>query len=150
FGEFEEAVDLNHFLAEQHLLRWLRPGEIDHAQSVVFHQMWHLYFNPQLVTADELARRGVEIRAGETPRQALIRHLQDAARGIRAPDGRALPIELAPLPEGALGAAPDMAVTGYPARIWPEFWNLQNPSEHVVRKLAPSERWQHARDGIVA
>lgn len=148
FGPFAESVDLNRFLAEQGLLRWSRPGVIDHDQSLVFHQMWHLYFEPRLLTQEELARRGVALRAGETPRQALIRQLTDAARGIRAPDGRALPIELVPLPDDAVQPAPDMAVQGYPDGVWVEFWNLQNPSESVVAPLAEDERWKHARDGI--
>jgi predicted AlkP superfamily phosphohydrolase/phosphomutase len=150
FGEFDETVDLNQFLAELGLLRWLRPGEIDHDQSVVFHHMWHLYFDAGKLTAEELSRRGVEIRSGESPRQALARHLQQAARGIRAPDGRALPIELTPVPEGAVGDAPDMAVTGYPDRVWVEFWNLQHPGDALVSPLAEGERWKHARDGIAA
>jgi predicted AlkP superfamily phosphohydrolase/phosphomutase len=150
FGRFDEAVDLNRFLAEQGLLRWRRPGVIDHDQSVVFHQMWHLYFEPRLLTPDELTRRGVELRAGETPRQALARHLADAAKAIRAPDGRELPIELVPLPDSAVRPAPDMAVKSYPDGVWVEFWNLERPSESVVTRLAEGDRWKHARDGILA
>jgi predicted AlkP superfamily phosphohydrolase/phosphomutase len=150
FGEFDEAVDLNQWLSEQGLLRWLRPGEIDHDHTVVFHHMWHLYFDPHLLTAEVLAERGVTVAAGETPRAALVRHLRDGARALHAPDGRALPIELEPLPEGAVGHPPDMAVVGYPDRVWVEFWNLQRPSDTVVSRLAEGERWKHARDGIAA
>jgi predicted AlkP superfamily phosphohydrolase/phosphomutase len=150
FGSFDEAVDLNRFLAEQGLLRWRRAGVIDYEASLVFHQMWHLYFQPSLLTPEELARRGVELRAGETPRAALMRHLTDAARHIRAPDGRELPIELVPVPDGAVRPAPDMAVRSYPERVWVEFWNLQRPSESVVSRLGDSDRWKHARDGIFA
>jgi hypothetical protein len=89
FGAFRESVDLNQFLAGLGLLQWSRPGVIDHEQSVVFHQMWQLYFEPRLLTADELSRRGVEVRSGATPRQALIRFLTDAARGsARRTDAR--------------------------------------------------------------
>jgi predicted AlkP superfamily phosphohydrolase/phosphomutase len=150
FGPFDVSVDLNHFLAEQGLLRWRRPGVIDHDASLVFHHMWHLYFDPRLVTEDELKQRGVTLRAGETPRQALMRHIADAALEIRGDDGPALPVVIAPLPEGAVGAAPDMAVTGHPEGVWIEFWNLQRPSDAVVTRLAAHERWKHARDGIVA
>jgi hypothetical protein len=150
FGEFDEAVDLNQWLSEQGLLRWLRPGEIDHDHTVVFHHMWHLYFDPHLLTAEALAERGVTIAASETPRAALVRHLRDGARALHAPDGRALSIELEPLPEGAVGHPPDMAVVGYPDRVWVEFWNLQRPSDTVVSRLAEGERWKHARDGIAA
>jgi predicted AlkP superfamily phosphohydrolase/phosphomutase len=150
FGAFEESVDLNQWLAGLGLLRWSRPGVIDHAQSVVFHQMWQLYFEPSLLTQDELSRRGVEIRSGEMPRQALIRFLTDAARALRAPDGRPLPIELAPLPDDAVQPAPDMTVTGYPDGVSVEFWNVQRPSGEVVTKLADADRWKHARDGIAA
>ena len=150
FGPFELSVDLNRFLAEQGLLRWKSPGVIDYDRSLVFHQMWQLYFQPKLLTPEELSRRGVEMRAGETPRQALMRHLADAARAIRAPDGRALPIELVPVPEDAVQPAPDMAVRGYPDGVSVEFWNVEHPSESVVRRLPEEERWKHARDGIAA
>jgi predicted AlkP superfamily phosphohydrolase/phosphomutase len=150
FGPYRESVDLNRLLAEQGLLRWKGPGVIDYDQSVVFHQMWQLYFQPSLLTQEELSRRGVEVRAGETPRQALIRHLIEAARAIHAPDGRPLPIGLAPVPDDAVRPAPDMAVVSYPEGVAVEFWNLQHPSGAVVRPLPEDERWKHARDGIAA
>jgi predicted AlkP superfamily phosphohydrolase/phosphomutase len=150
FGPYELTIDLNRWLAEQGLLRWRRPGVIDHDASVVFHQMWHLYFDPRLLSQDELTRRGVQVRPGETPRQALIRHLADAAQHIRGGDGRELPVVLAPLPDGAAGHAPDMEVKGHPKGVWVEFWNLQHPSDSVVSRLTDADRWKHARDGIVA
>jgi predicted AlkP superfamily phosphohydrolase/phosphomutase len=150
FGAFRESVDLNQFLASLGLLRWSRPGVIDHENTIVFHQMWQLYFEPRLLTAEELSRRGVEVRSGETPRAALIRFLTEAARAIRAPDGRALPIELEALPADAVQPAPDMAVKRYPDGVSVEFWNVQHPSHEIVTPLADADRWKHARDGIVA
>ena len=148
FGVYEWSVDLNHFLADQGLLRWKSPGVIDRDQSLVFHEMWQLYFQPKLLTPEELSRRGVEMRPGETPRQALVRHVADAARAIRAPDGHAVPVELAAVPDDAVKPAPDMTVRGYPDGVFVEFWDAPHPTETTVTPLPEKERWQHARDGI--
>ncbi|HXK25650.1 MAG TPA: alkaline phosphatase family protein [Myxococcota bacterium] len=150
FGAYDWSVDLNRFLADQGLLRWKSPGVIDFDQSLVFHQMWQLYFQPKLLTPEELSRRGVEMRPGETPRQALVRHIADAAKAIRAPDGHAVPIELVALPDDAVKPAPDMTVRGHPDSALVEFWNVQHPTETTVTKLPEKERWDHARDGIAA
>jgi predicted AlkP superfamily phosphohydrolase/phosphomutase len=150
FGAFDWSVDLNRFLADLGLLRWKSAGVIDHDQSLVFHQMWQLYFQPKLLTPEELSRRGVEIGPGETPRQALVRYIAQAAKAIRAPDGHPVPIELVAVPEDAVKPAPDMTVHSYPDGVSVEFWNVQHPTETTVTRLPENERWKHARDGIAA
>lgn len=150
FGALDHSVDLNQYLASLGLLSWKgAAGVIDHARTLVFHNMWHLHFNRKLLDADELERRGIEVASGEAPADALARHLQAAARLLRAPDGQVFPVELVRLPADAVGNAPDMAVQATPD-FWVEFWNIDRPSPDVVHRLEGNERWKHARDGIVA
>ena len=147
FGAADHAVDLNRFLAGLGLLAWEREGVIDHDETLVFHNMWHLYFAEERVTAEALDARGIALEPGETPRQALMRFLAAAAREIADGDGRRFPVELLPMPGDAVQPAPDMAVRGSDD-FWVEFWNVDRPSPSVVRTLPSDHRWKHARDGI--
>ena len=149
FGALDHAVDLNQFLAEQGLLVWKARGVIDHAKTLVFHNMWHLYFNRELLDAERLAAHGVEVGAGQSLDDALAAHLIRLAKTLAAPDGTPFPVELARLPEDAVGDVPDLAVRAH-ADFWVEFWNVDRPSAQVVRRLEGDERWKHARDGILA
>ncbi len=149
FGARDHSVDLNQYLSSLGLLRWSGEGVIDHAKSLVFHNMWHLHFNRELLDAAELGRRGILLEAGEAPEDALARHLQHVAHEISAPSGERFPVELVRLPADAVGNAPDMAVQATPD-FWVEFWNVDRPSPQVVRRLENNERWKHARDGILA
>ncbi|MGH0032448.1 MAG: alkaline phosphatase family protein [Myxococcota bacterium] len=149
FGAFDHAVDLNQFLAERGLLHWKAQGVIDHERTLVFHNMWHLHFNRRLLDAATLRAHAVEVAPGQEPFDALADHLIAAALELRAPDGRAFPVQLARLPADAVGPAPDLAVLAHDD-FWLEFWNVDRPSAHVVRRLEGDERWKHARDGILA
>jgi predicted AlkP superfamily phosphohydrolase/phosphomutase len=149
FGAFDRSVDLNQFLAGLGLLVWQREGVIDHEQTLVFHNMWHVYFNRALLSADELRRRGIEQTPGESPADALARHVAAAARELRGESGERLPVELVRLPADAVGDAPDLAVRPDPD-VWVEFWNVDRPRKQVVHPLTGDERWKHARDGILA
>jgi len=149
FGAFDFAVDPNQLLARRGLLRWSSPGVIDHEHSVVFHNLWHLYFDRALLTRAELRARAVPIDPGEEPRDALIRYLIQAFSELRSKDGTPFPVEVVPLPPDAVGDAPDMAIHGSD-RFWVEFWNVDRPSGSLVRPLTGDERWKHARDGILA
>jgi hypothetical protein len=42
-----------------------------------------------------------------------------------------------------------MAVHGSD-RYWIDFWNVDRPSDEIVRPLTGDERWKHAPDGILA
>jgi hypothetical protein len=149
FGAFERSVDLNQWLAGQGLLAWERQGIIDHERTLVFHNMWHVYFNRALLTEAELRQRGVEPGAGESPADALARHLAAAARELRGASGEPAPVELVRVPADAAGAAPDLAVRPGPG-VWVEFWNVDRPQREIVHALEGDERWKHARDGILA
>jgi predicted AlkP superfamily phosphohydrolase/phosphomutase len=148
FGAVDHAVDLNQFLARLGLLAWKREGVIDHERTLVFHNMWHLFFADDRLDAAALEARGIAIEAGETPRQALMRVLTAAAREIEDARGRRFPVELVPQGEAAVQPAADMAVHGA-GEFWVEFWNVDRPSPAIVRTLSPEERWKHARDGIL-
>jgi predicted AlkP superfamily phosphohydrolase/phosphomutase len=149
FGAFDHAVDLNQFLASRGLLRWEAAGVIDHEQTLVFHNMWHLYFNHRLLDEASLRARGVEVAPGQPLEDALASHVIRIAKTLQAPDGTPFPVELERLPEGAVGHVPDLAVRAHPD-FWVEFWNVESPSAQVVRELHGDERWKHARDGILA
>jgi predicted AlkP superfamily phosphohydrolase/phosphomutase len=149
FGALDRSVDLNQFLAGLGLLAWEREGVIDHERTLVFHNMWHLYFNRALLSEAELRRRGIEPLAGESPADALARHLAAAARELRGASGEAVAVELSRVPADAVGAAPDMAVRPHPD-AWIEFWNVDRPQREVVHALTGDERWKHVRDGILA
>lgn len=149
FGAYDTAVDLNQYLASLGVLRWKTPGVIDYDRTLVFHNMWHLYFNRQLLSAETLAGHGIPMRKGESPADALARYLIAAAREIHAPDGTRYPIALVREPSDAVGHAPDMAVQANP-HFWVEFWNVDRPNSAIVKHLEGDARWKHARDGIVA
>ena len=118
---------------------------------MVFHNLWHLYFNPELLTVEELSRRGIEVASGETPREALIRSLHDIAGTIRdESSGRTYPVELTVVAEGAVGRVPDMLVRGTHSDYQVDFWNIARPRDAVVNRLVGSERHFHARNGIFA
>jgi predicted AlkP superfamily phosphohydrolase/phosphomutase len=149
FGAFDYAVDPNQLLARKGLLHWSAPGVIDHDRTLVFHNLWHFYFAPRLLSREELVSHGVPIEATEEPRAALERYLTRIFRELRSDDGEPFPVDVVPLPPDAMGDAPDMAVRGSD-RYWIEFWNVDRPSGAIVRPLVGDERWKHARDGILA
>jgi predicted AlkP superfamily phosphohydrolase/phosphomutase len=149
FGAYDHSVDLNQFLAERGLLRWKTRGVIDHARTLVFHNMWHLYFNRKLLSPETLRAYGIEIREGQDAAEALKDHLIRIALEITDADGRAFPVRLARLPADAVGNAPDLAVLAN-SDFWVDFWNVASPTTQVVRELHGDERWRHAHDGILA
>jgi predicted AlkP superfamily phosphohydrolase/phosphomutase len=149
FGALDRSVDLNQFLAGLGLLAWKREGVIDHERTLVFHNMWHLYFNRALLSEVGLRQRGIEPQPGEAPADALARHLAAAARELRGASGEVVSVELVRVPADAAGAAPDMAVRPHPD-AWIEFWNVDRPQREVVHALSGDERWKHVRDGILA
>jgi predicted AlkP superfamily phosphohydrolase/phosphomutase len=106
-----------------------------------------VYFNDDLVTKDNLAARGVEVQAGEQPKDALIRYLTGGE--IRSADGKQkFPIDLFPLSGDYGGDDPDMVVNGAYDGYSVEFWNLKRPRGAVVWELMESEAHDHERDGV--
>lgn len=149
FNEYTYAIDINSFLAEIGLLTWSDDDTIDHSATVAFYNMWTVYFNPALLSTDELARRGVTVPPGIHPRDALIDYIQQKGRAIVHPDsGEPMPIEFVRVAEGSIGRAPDLIVTGTYADYMVEFWDRKNPHTAVIRELAEDERWDHQRNGL--
>jgi predicted AlkP superfamily phosphohydrolase/phosphomutase len=149
FGSFDHAVDPNQLLAIRGLLHWSAPGVIDHDRTLVFHNLWHLYFDSDLLSREELLRRDIPVETDEAPHAALARHLTRIFRELESDSGEPFPVEVVALPADAAGDAPDMAVRGS-ERYWIEFWNVDRPSGEIVRPLVGDERWKHAPDGILA
>lgn len=147
FAEYEHRIDVNRRLADVGLLRQTPDGGIDFDRSLVFHNLWHLWFEPAQPTREALESHGVRVAAGETPRAALERRVREALAGIRSRDGRPFPVEAHPVAPGAAGDPPDMRLRGSYDGYRVEFWNLTHRTRQVVS--SPSERWAHERDGIL-
>lgn len=140
FGKYQRGVDMNHFLTELGLLRRGSNGEVDYDNTLVFHNLWHLYFNHDILTPERLESHGVALGAGMSPADALAAHLE------RAVDGLGAGIRLERLPGGD---EPDMLVHGASGDHFVEYWNLENPHGESVRDLVGGEQWEHTRDGIL-
>ncbi|UCH84244.1 MAG: alkaline phosphatase family protein [Candidatus Latescibacterota bacterium] len=152
FKRHKYAFDLNRLFEQMNLLDY-RGGngtnEIDHDNTLVFHNMWCLYFNRSLLTRSELQKRGVPVGPTESPRVALVNYLREAGRTLELGENRVpFPIEFNPVATDASGYAPDMVVVGSYDTYLVEFWNLKRPQANVVRLLRPDEQWNHTRDGI--
>lgn len=129
------------------LKRYADGDSIDFDQTVVFHNMWHVYFNDALMTSDELMKRGVEVLPGDQPEDALIRYLTSGE--IRSADGRQhFPVDMFQLSGDFAGDDPDMVVHGAYEGYSVEFWNLKRPRGSVVWELMASEAHDHERDGV--
>jgi hypothetical protein len=101
FGAFDHAVDLNQFLASRGLLRWEAAGVIDHEQTLVFHNMWHLYFNHRLLDEASLRARGVEVALVATTRDSRV-DLVSALATLGAMEVNEVLVESGPRLAGAL------------------------------------------------
>jgi predicted AlkP superfamily phosphohydrolase/phosphomutase len=150
FREYEYGVSINDRLAQLGLLQWSGTKRVDYDSSVVFHNLWHLYFNHALVTPDELVARGIRVGPGESPAGALARYLEDALARVSSADGVwNTSIELDRYPGDAAGEVPDMRVRGASDDYVVDFLGFENPHEAAVRRLEGSSRWWHQRDGVV-
>jgi len=145
-GEYDRGIDLNMLLHNMGLLEWTDAPHIDYDRTVVFHNLWHLYFNDSLVTREELAKRGLDVPAGTDARTWLVDHLRRTS--VRMPDGSTFVVEAEPLPDDAAGNAPDMIVRGSEGNTVIDFWNIMSPHPQVIRDLVGSERFWHIREGI--
>ncbi|UCG51776.1 MAG: alkaline phosphatase family protein [Candidatus Latescibacterota bacterium] len=149
FTGHTHAFDLNRFFEQINLLRYKEGDEIDHENTLVFHNMWCLYFNRSLVTRSELEKRDIYIGSGETPEDALVKYIQEAGRSLRlGRDRKPFPLEFSRVDADAVGFAPDMYIEGSYTDYVVEFWNLRHPSNTVVRRLRNDEQWNHTRSGI--
>jgi len=150
FGKYRYGVDLNRFLDGLGLVTWTADGKVDYARSLVFHNLWHLYFNDELLTGGRLASLGIDVPPDLTPTQALMRYVASALDTLSTIDGEH-PIGLHAEPLQRIdGAGPDMFVYGMAGDYIVDFWNVDNPKARTVRELTGAEQWEHERDGIVA
>jgi predicted AlkP superfamily phosphohydrolase/phosphomutase len=147
FKKFLWGIDINETLERLGLLV-RKPGgeEVDYERTTVFHNMWHLYFNPRLLTREHLMEVGVQFEGNESPREALMRYV--SAIKIATSDGRQYPLRFTPLPADLPGDHPDMVVDGAYDDYMVEFWNLKRPRGSAVWELMPSEANNHEREGV--
>jgi len=145
FQRYDYVVSLNDYLADLGLLS--NPRDVDYDHTLVFHNQWCLYFNDALLTASELERRGITIGSGQTPRQALVAHLQSACSQLTHL-GRPMPIELVDVPDTAVGNAPDMIVIGSYEDYFVEGADLDITGSRIVRDAERAASWFHNRRGM--
>jgi hypothetical protein len=146
-GTYEYGVDLNQYFAELGLLRFDSPTRIDHENTVVFHNLWYLYFNPDLLTRDELSKRGIDVPPGEDPREYMVRYMIQVGRNLKTAE-RGFPVDFLPMAPEARGDTPDMAVVGSYDDYIVEFWNIMKPHSAAVGELKGGDRFWHIRDGV--
>jgi predicted AlkP superfamily phosphohydrolase/phosphomutase len=148
-AEFEVGIDLNQFFSRLKLLEWKTPTSINHENTLAFHNLWHVYFNHDKITREELSKRGLEVPAGEEPYEYLIRFVTEAGRQLRAPDGsRAFPVEFVRVEDRKEKDDPDMWVVGSYGDYICDYWNIMKPHNRMLRVLEGSDQWWHAREGI--
>jgi predicted AlkP superfamily phosphohydrolase/phosphomutase len=149
FRRYTYGVDLNRFFESLGLLRWRDDGTVDVERSLVFHHLWHLYFNRELMTRHEFGKRGIEVPRSRDPVEFFATYLEQAARKIESDDGAvSVSIGLRRLRRGAVGEAPDMIVDAVSGNCVVDFLGFDHRRERTVRRLVGAERWWHARDGI--
>ena len=150
FGRYTYGVDLNQLFAQSGLLRWRDEGEIDYENTLVFHNIWHLYLNRELIADGELERRGIDVPPSADPVDFFMTHLQDLSTGIQRPDGGGpIGIEFHRMPGERTGNTPDMGVMGTFDEYVVDFLGVDNPHPSTLRGLERSEQWWHIRDGIL-
>jgi predicted AlkP superfamily phosphohydrolase/phosphomutase len=149
-GKYTYGVDLNRFLASINLLEWQGESEIDYERTLVFHNMFFLYFNHELVTRQELIARGVDVPEGVDPADRLAAYIEEEGRRLQSPEyGRAFPLEFVRLSaEGYAGDPPAMRVRGTYGDYRVQDWNLKAPRKTVLYVLHGGERFWHRRDGL--
>ncbi len=147
-AEHTYGIDMNQLLNQMRLLEYSQAPKIDHERTLVFHNLWHLYFNRELITRDELSARGYDVPAVADP----VEWLTDLLRRTkaRASDGsREFIIDAEPLPADAVGHAPDMVIKSEYKDYMVAFWNIMNPDPDVIRELVGTEKFWHTRDGVL-
>lgn len=148
FKKFDWGIDLNTFFELLGILvRKPGKGEIDFDKTMVFHNMWYLYFNQELITRENLEALGVQLEPSEDPVDALVRHIDRHSVATRNPD-KQFPVTLYPVTGDFVGDKPDMLVEGAYEDYTVEFWNLKRPHEQMAFRLTDTEAYRHERDGM--
>jgi predicted AlkP superfamily phosphohydrolase/phosphomutase len=146
FTNYDRGIDLNSVLERMNLLE--RDGRrIDHEHTLVFHNLWHLYFNHENISRDALAASGYDVPDNVEAEDFLRDLMVSAFAGIEE-DGRRYPVVVEPLPNGD-GGAPDMRVRGTYDGYIVEHWALQRPRPTITFELTGTHRAWHAIDGVL-
>jgi predicted AlkP superfamily phosphohydrolase/phosphomutase len=149
-GEFEYGVDLNKVFERLKLLKWKTTSEIDHDETLVFHNLWHLYFNREKITREELKERGYSLPASVDPYEFLVEFVIEAGKQIRRPnDTRIFPVNFHRMTERRTEDDPDMWVEGASGNYVCDYWNVMKPHDKMLRRLEGTDRFWHIREGIV-
>lgn len=149
FGRYIYKIDLNRALEGLGLLRYKDGDKVDFDNTVVFHNLWSLFFNETLLTRQELERRGIQCPPGKDPREVLVEGLEGLIRDYLRREHRVdFPLELEEFDPNSVGIPPDMAVHGTSGQYQVELWNLNKPRDAVVNRVEGEQSWAHAREGI--
>lgn len=145
FADYDYIIDFNYFLETIGLIP--NANRVNFKTALAFADQWCLYFNDKLLTAEELARAGIDIPAGATPRETLINYIKERAAQITHPEtGQPMPVELIDIPQDGQGVPPDMVITGTYSNYLVEANDIEMKSREVVRD-APAYPYHHP-DGV--
>jgi predicted AlkP superfamily phosphohydrolase/phosphomutase len=149
FNHYTYTIDLNRLLARMELLAYDEEENIDLDQTVVFHNLWNLYFNDALLNGDELKKRRIEVLPHQAPREALLRFLERAKPSLMNPvTNQNMSVEFTRFPENEFEHAPDMVVKGTYSDYMVDFWNVRRPRKTIMVPLRADEQWNHTREGM--
>jgi predicted AlkP superfamily phosphohydrolase/phosphomutase len=148
FKEYTYSIDLNRYFAKTNLLEYKADNTIDFDRTLVFNNMWNLYFNHELLSKEELRRRGIEVPGDLSVEEALEKHVIELGINFTIEDGTKIPLEFIPMKPLPADDAPDMVTPGDYGDYVIEFWNFHHPSGSITRKLNPTEQWKHRKKGI--
>ncbi len=149
FKQYTYSIDLNKLLERMGLLAFKDDKAIDHDSTIVFHNLWTLYFNEALLTPDELKKHKIDLAPGQSPREALLVYLERAKPSLTNPvNNEAMTVEFTRFPESEFERAPDMIVKGTYSNYMVDFWNIKNPRQAIIQPLRADEQWNHTREGM--
>jgi predicted AlkP superfamily phosphohydrolase/phosphomutase len=144
FGRYRHGIDLNHFFEERGLLERRDDGSIDYDRTLVFHHIWHLYFNERLITRDELARQGIHASHSDDPLELFGDYLRRLCQRISPGVG----VEVTPVARDGNDNDPHMRVDGANGEYLVDFLGVDRLHDATIRELDGSEAWGHVREGI--
>ena len=149
FAEYDKAVDMNRLFEALGILKYKKAREIDYGRTLAFHNMWAIHYNHALLTREELQGRGIECGADEDPHAALTRFIRSEPKRYLSEElGHDVPLEFSDVPDDAVGAAPDLFLTGSYSKYQLELWNLRKPRPDIITPLTAGARWYHTRRGM--
>jgi hypothetical protein len=145
FGRYRCGIDLNHFFEDRGLLERRADGSIDRERTLVFHHIWHLYFNERLITRDELTRRGIYVSNSEDPLDVFGNYLQ----GLCARISPGVGVEVTPVASDFSGDDPHMRVEGASGEYVVDFLGIDQSHDATIHELDGGKAWWHVREGVL-